>query len=443
MRVADVNSKKICESFDFVSKYEAFFSGMTDAPGEFQIAAALFLLSIAVARKWIFRSLPDMDVFSDRFRFTGKLLNLWFIILGKSRISRKSSGVINHVVRIAERIIGEQQLISEAFTPESLIKELSEKSERSTTFGLETICCWICDEIAWFFHLLKKRESYMASADALLSKIYDGRTHSRSTTGRGKETVWNPYLTCLLASTDYLPTLFDELKIRLGFMNRFIYVVGERKERKPLRTEPLTEEEQKEVKEIVAFLEALHEKTTRTMLEMTTEAKRVYDSFEEKIEKRIANENLGIKEGYWAQLPNLVVRLACLYRIGRTPLEKIRNYNRPTLTVESQDVRRAIGYARKAWGWFGKVIEMMQTTPTKTSLIDIVKELILEILRDGAERTRKEILKYILARVKVSIPTIEIARKQLQDEGKICQPKFGFYKLTEDCKTCKARGNWK
>lgn len=37
-------------------------------------------------------------------------------------------------------------------------------------------------------------------------------------------------------------------------MDRFIYVVGERKERKPLRTEPLTEEERREAREIENFL---------------------------------------------------------------------------------------------------------------------------------------------------------------------------------------------
>jgi len=116
------------ETQDFVSKYVRLLSGITDAPREFQETAALFLLSTAVGRKWVFQSLPETAIFSDKIGTTGKLLNLWFIIIGKSRITRKSSGVMSRVEEIAKKIFGEQLLISEAFTPESLIKEMSEKS---------------------------------------------------------------------------------------------------------------------------------------------------------------------------------------------------------------------------------------------------------------------------------------------------------------------------
>lgn len=372
---------------DFVTRYVNLLSRVTDAPEEFQEAAVLFLVATAAGRKWIFKSLPDATIFGNRVGPTGKLLNLWFILIGKNRITRKSSGVISYVEEISQRVVGEQRIISEAFTPESLIKEMSEKSVLSAIQSRETLCCWICDEISWFFHHLKKKGSCMVSADAFLSKIYDGSTYSRTTIGRGKETVWNPYLTCLLASTDYLPTLFDELQIRLGFMNRFIYVVAERKKRKPLRTEPLSEEEEKEVEQIVTFLKALAERTSVTMLEMTNEAKQVYDSFEEEIEKRIETEDLGIKEGYCGQLPNLVVRLSCLYRISRmTPME-IRNYNSPVLTVEKQDVERAIDYADKAWTWFEKVVEIMLRPrgkrSTKGSVTRKGRRIVIEIVKKG------------------------------------------------------------
>jgi len=422
------------EVYDFVRKYVHFFSGLTDAPKEFQEAAGLFLLSTAIGRRWIFRSLPETAIFSKETSTTGKLLNLWFIILGKSRISRKSSGVMSHAEQLVKRVIGDQQLLSEAFTPEALIKELSEKSKRSIDRH-DTVCCWICDEIAWFFNLLKKRDSYMASADAFLSKIYDGSTHSRSTTGRGKETIWNPYLTCLLASTDYLPTLFDELRIRLGFMNRFIYVVGKREKRKPLRTEPLTEEERKEVREIIAFLEALHRRTSVTILEMTGEAKQIYDSFEGKIEKRIAGEDLGIKEGYWGQLPNLVVRLSCLYRISRMRPEEIQNYSEPILTVEKQDVHRAIKYAEKAWKWFEKVIEIMHEPRVKSSTrvtqTNRGKSIVMEILKDGSKK-REELLP-TTRRAGISDSTVDnqILPSLIKDDL-IKRDKSGWYSLIKE-----------
>lgn len=419
---------------DFVSRYVKLLSAITDAPEEFQEAAALFLISTAVGRRWIFKSLPDTAIFGDNAGTTGKLLNLWFIIIGKSRITRKSSGVISHVEEISKKVFGEKRIISEAFTPESLIKELSEKSEPFGTQKLETTCYWISDEIAWFFQHLKKRNSYMKAADAFLSKIYDGNTYRRTTIGRGKEIIWNPYLTCLLASTDYLPTLFDELQIRLGFMNRFIYVVAERKKRKPLRTEPLTEEEKKETHDVEDFLKALTQRTSVTMMEMTSEAKQVYDSFEEEIEKRIETEDLGIKERYCGQLPNLAIRLSCLYRFSRMRPEEIRKYSNPVLTVEKQDVEKAIDYATKTWAWFEKVIEIMQTKPArKMRSRDRVKFAVIDFLKDEKERHFDEIQSHIhQMRVRCSQATLYNALGDLVGEDKIVRTKFGFYKITSE-----------
>lgn len=424
------SSNKNKRGFDFVEKYVSFLAKITDAPEEFQEAAALYLISSAVGRKWIFRSIPETSIFSETSEDTGKLLNLWFILIGKSRITRRTTGVMKHVTDISEIAFGRQHMLTEAFTPEALIKQMSEKSVPSLTHGSETVCLWISDEIAWFFQHLKKKDSYMESASAFLSKIYDGTTYSRDTIGRGEETIWNPYLTCLLASTDYLPTLFDELQIRLGFMNRFVYVTAERKERKPLRTQPLTPAEKKEVEEIVDFLKAFAEKDAVTMLEMTGEAKQLYDSFEEEIEKEIENEDLGIKEGYCGQLPNLVARLSCLYRISRMTPEEIKSQQNSVLTVETQDVKRAIDYARKARAWFEQIITIMQSgEATKLLPKEEAKVEIPEFLANGSEKHVYQLRDYVIKRTNVSPATFYNALKELIREGKIQKTKKGYYKL--------------
>ena len=417
--------------FDFVNAYVTLLSAITDAPKEFQEAAALFLISTAANRKWLFRAIPEASIFGNGSKSSGRMLNLWFILIGKSRITRKTSGVINHAVEMAQKVFGEQHMITEAFTPEALIWQMSKMYEIATTGKRETLCFWASDEIAWFFQQLKKKDSYMASAEAFLSKIYDGNTYSRSTITRGKEKIHNPYLTCLLASTNYLPTFFNELQIRLGFMNRFIYVVAERKERKALRTKPLTEEEKKKAKELEDFLKSLAERASVTMLEMSTEAKQIYDSFEEQIEKKIEEENLDVKEGYCGQLPNLVIRLSCLYRLSRMTKEEIQSYSAPTLVVEKQDVEKAIAYAKKAWKWFEKVIEIMQSAEKlKSSLpINRAKAAILECLADRSEKQVNEIKKYVCQRVKISQATFYNALSMLTDEGKVLKIRQGFYKL--------------
>jgi len=163
---------------------------------------------------------------------------------------------------------------------------------------------------------------------------------------------------------------------------------------------------------------------------MTNEAKEIYDSFEEKIEDQIENEDLGIKEGYCGQLPNLVVRLSCLYRIGRMTAEQISNYGDPILTVKKQDVERAIGYVRKAWDWFEKTIKIMQSTePSRLREKERAKTAIIEYLSDGTEKHVVEMQKSVIRRTGVSPATFYSALKELIREGKIRRSRKGVYKL--------------
>jgi hypothetical protein len=419
------------ETDDFITQYVRLLARITDAPEEYQEAAALFLLSTVAGRRWIFRSLPETLIFSEKPGNTGRILNLWFILIGKSRVSRKTS-VLNQVEDMLKEIFGERRSLSKTFTPEFLVKEMSRKSEHIADES-ETHCYWIKDEVAGFFKQLKRKDSYMADADDVLSTIYDGMTISRGTIGRDKETVHNPYLTTLLASTHRLPTLFDALQIELGFLNRFIYVVGERKQRKPLRKKPLDDEERQTANRMKDFLKALARMEAVTTIEMTGEAEQTYDSFEEEVERRIGSENLGIKEGYCGQLPNLVVRLSCLYRLSRMTLEEIRNYSNPMLAVEKQDVDRAIQYSRKAWKWFEEVIELMNTPRTNENnygnLTNLGRMKVLELLKDGP-KMRKHFLQP-LGDIGVGHSLLDnlILRSLLRD-GLIQQYKFGWYSLT-------------
>jgi len=419
---------------DFISRYVKLLSNITDAPEEFQEAAALFLVSAMAGRRWTYRSIPETSIFGDRSEDFGKPLNLWFVLLGKSRIARKSTGVVRHVEDLVKDILGERFLLSKSFTPEFLVKEMAEKTSAD-----ETHCIWISDEIAGFFQQLRKRGSYMTSADALLSTIYDGNTYSRGTIRREKEVVPNPYLVCLLASTDYLPTLFDELHIRLGFLNRFINVLGVRKERKPLRTSPLDEDERREAEYIRRYLNALAERGSLTVIVMDEHAKKLYDLFEERIEERIEKEDLDIREGYYGNLPNLVIRLSCLYRLSRMTPDEIRSYQEPTLAVQKQDVERAIDYSWKAWSWFENVIEIMQTSSSKTAKLGLAKEFMIDSLKERGLMRGRSMCMITAKQIGCSIATAYNARKDLKEERRICQPKFGYVKIKEACKTCRWR----
>jgi len=68
---------------------------------------------------------------------------------------------------------------------------------------------------------------------------------------------------------------------------------------------------------------------------------------------------------------------------------------------------------------------------------DLVKELVLQLLSNKEMRQRKEIDKQVNSRTVVGTATISNCLADLLSDRKICQPRYGFYKLKEDCWFCK------
>lgn len=391
------------------------------------------MISTTVQRNWIFKSLPDTPIFNGVNSPKGKLLNVWFVILGKSRITRKTH-VLSNIESAIKKTQGAAHLLSEDHTPEALIHEMAQKSSKfektSKQKTHDTPVVWLCDEVAGLFQKLNKKESYMASIEALLSKIYDGRTFSRTTRASGVDLIQNPYLTVFLASTNYLPTLFQEAQVRFGFLNRFVFVKAKRKNRKALRTTPLNPDEIKLKTEIEHYLKALHERKTPVYLEMTPEAKNLYDVYENIVEDKIQKGHLGVREGYMGQLPNLAVRLACLYRISRLSIQEIQDPDLDTLIVEKSDVEKAIDYAGRAWRWFEEVIEIMQTAQTlKLTKVDYAKLAVIDFLEDQKTHHWREIAEYVDKTVGVKQANCYKALDALVAEGKIVKFKAGYYRL--------------
>lgn len=370
--------------FNFIDEYVNLVYKLTDSPVPFLKATALFLLSTFTARRFRRMSRPEMNPWSDGYS-GGQILNLWFILIGKSRITRKST-----VVGYAEDLINalnDELLLPYDFTPQSLVTELSKKCD-----GTETRAVWLNDETSGFFEQLD-RADFMTATDTLLSRIYDGRDYTRSTISRGEEPIRKPYLTVLLSSTEYLPTLFDVGRLRQGFLNRFIYVVGEKDRRLPSQ-QNIPQPLRNKATDLQRWLDALSNQTSDTFMDFTSDAQEIYNRYESKVEKVIQNSEMEEREGYFGNLPNFLVRLSCLHRIARVPIQKIEDYSKAFLTVEKKDVKWAKDYTRSVWNNFIKVVQIMKTSatskPVKTSenALEMVYQAIIE---GGKKLTRTEL----------------------------------------------------
>ncbi len=349
------------DKVDFIERYVSLLSGnendlpgVTDAPRDFQEAVALFLVSTAAGRKFYFMSAPEANLYNHTGGTVGKTLNMWFILLGKSRVARKSVTVSKAVDALRE--LNSDLLLPQDFTPSALVKVLASRPPGS-------VSCWVNDEISSFFEKLRQGD-YMTSTDTVLSVIYDCRNYRRDTISRQVEQIESPYLTCLLASTYILPTMFDENRIQQGFLNRFIYVLGDRTVWRPTRS-MLTQRELDEADELMTWMRALSEMSVSAPILMTynADARARFDEFEQRIEEKIMDGVHPLLEGYLGNIPNFVIKLSSLFRLSRLDVSYFQTDPtaiRPFLEIEQQDLVRAIDYADKVWQWFNRVVELMR-----------------------------------------------------------------------------------
>jgi len=359
--------------WDLINNYVDLMTYISDAPHEFFEASAIYLLS-TVARKFVFLSTPDIEIFSDSL--SGKKLNLWFCLIGKSRISRKST-----VLSKAEeyiKYIDKNLLLPKDFTPESAIRDMSKKKK-----GDSVVCTWIHDEVSGFFQAVRKKD-YMITTDTLLSRIYDGRDYEKETISRGREVIKDPYLTMLVSSTEYLPTIFIEDHLRQGFLNRFIFVVKLKRDKHMKLKQTVDEDIIKDLREIGDILKTIYNYDINIPILFSEDAKNVYDEYEEYIEDIIEKNELDIREGFYGNIPNLTQKLSSLFRISRLKPEDIYTYNKPFLMIEEEDVERAISYTKKCIKWFEEVIKIMKIKPERKRLlidesgIEYIKTLLRE-----------------------------------------------------------------
>jgi len=338
---------------DFITKYVNFKKGITDAPVEYHEPTALYLISTMVGRRWYILTTPDIHYFTKKDKGTGgKYLNFFFLLLGKSRIARKTSGVIKDVTDILNEICPEITL-PDSSTPQYLVSTLAIMGN-----GSETPATWVDDECSLFFELLYDYRGYMTGIDAILSRAYDCRTYSGGTIKRQKEIIKNPYFTAFLATVNQTVNSFKDKGLRQGLLNRFVYVPGKSKNRRPIQTRLLTKEEEKTSEEILDYLRALKNFSENIAVKMDNEARDLVNNYTKKNEDYIEKHDLDISESYIASLPDIMLKSAALYRLSRLTTEEINHYKRPLLVIEYQDMERGQIFAEKCREWFLEMLKL-------------------------------------------------------------------------------------
>ena len=201
---------------NFIEKYCRWARSKTDGAMQYQIASAFTILS-AVYSDWGY-AVPKY----------GKMgLNLWFMVLGETTLTRKSTSrnLMLRMVRAYEKFGGYQIDIGSDATPEGVTKILADRDKKTSLLHR--------DEVQGMFKDFMNK-TYMASAAERYTELYDGHVpvviRSAKDAGQTQRAETN-FILYLMGITSKVAEVLTTEYFKSGFLARFIYVTADTPQR--------------------------------------------------------------------------------------------------------------------------------------------------------------------------------------------------------------------
>lgn len=237
----------------FIDKYVDWAAKKTDGAMQYQIASAFTMLSCAFS---------DTGYGTPKY---GKLgLNLWFMLLGETTLSRKSTSrqLMLRMVRSYEKFVGYQIDIGSNVTAEGLVKHLAGRDKMTSMFHR--------DEVQGMFKEFVTK-TYMATAADQFTELYDGHVPVviRSTGGKSagsavqSDRAETNFIMYLMGITSKVSEILTVDYFRSGFLARFLFAVADAPDR---------------TYELEAVEQATDEVASYQDFEMDTLVRSIYDS---------------------------------------------------------------------------------------------------------------------------------------------------------------------
>lgn len=227
---------------NFIDEWVAWAVTKTDAPTEYHRAAAITVMSA---------------VYSEHGHATPQWgpmkLNLWFMVLGRSTMDRKSTArsYMNKAFRALKTDENNYSIGSDV-TPSGIGLALLDRAHKATVFDR--------DEVQGLFKELI-HQSYMSGGLEAFTKLYDGWADGRVRASGEKKVQEAVPVSFIMFMMGILTEAADVLTItnfRSGFLTRFLYVLGSRPAGYvPPAIEQSSEEEDKEDKVFEGLMEHL------------------------------------------------------------------------------------------------------------------------------------------------------------------------------------------
>lgn len=201
----------------FIDDYLAWATSKTDAAHEYHIAGAFTILSTVFA-----------DFGHAMPKWGPTPLNLWFMVLGSTTLSRKST-TKNLMLNMIERLETEnyQYDLGSKFTAEGLDEALRRNANRSALLHRDEIQSFMKEADA---------KPYLQGVKGELTELYDGKVSGKlRASGDKNEQVRKGSRVAMVLFTmgirDQLAKYLTLEDFQSGFLTRFIYVTAESPER--------------------------------------------------------------------------------------------------------------------------------------------------------------------------------------------------------------------
>lgn len=197
-----------------VDRYVAWAGTVTDAAPAYQRAGIMTVLSAVLGEF----GLPPTKFYMGR-------LNLWFMVLGGTTRSRKSTA--RHMwLKLLRDLQSEQYIydLGSDITQEALAEELGEKPGWSSVFHRDEVHGLLGEQMS---------KGYLAGLQETMTELYDGHVRVRKRVGQagakkklGKATTTN-FIINFSGVTDHVTNALTAEDFASGYLARFLYVYAE------------------------------------------------------------------------------------------------------------------------------------------------------------------------------------------------------------------------
>lgn len=219
----------------FVERFSKWAESLGDAAPQYHPVGAFMILS----------SLLSGDVVLPA-SFGTMRLNLWFLILADTTLTRKSTAMGIAVSLLEE--VDRDALLATDGSIEGLMSELALRSNRPSLF--------LRDEVTGLIDAVTNK-GYMAGMLETLTKLYDGDTLKRILR-KEKIIVRKPLLIFYAGGIrEKMLSLLDQEHVTSGFLPRFIFVTAEADVTRVKPIGPPTQQDDDERDELAFFLNSM------------------------------------------------------------------------------------------------------------------------------------------------------------------------------------------